>query len=272
MAVAKSGGTRSPREIDLTSRYRGGIYVDNGVNDFWDTAVHAQTVIDDIGALYESAAEPDPGYCLDFTAGRYDDFVGDFPLPTETIWFREKASASSGGRRRPRGRPRRRRSSPRRALRARPRLPVGPRSQWLFRRRSEGRPRALRNAPAADTFALGADVAIEYAVFLPAGYYDLRSRWKTYPLLLVLLDRDQSFDDAVELTTVQGALAANGFAQQAVVVMVRGEREAQELPGYGFFTDQAAAEFAGNYRRMLEINLLDHLQNRYRLRSRVPDL
>jgi len=78
-------------EIDLISRYRGGLYLESGAEDYWDFMSHANAVMEAADGHYAEAPEPDPGYCLDFGTGSYESFIGDFPYPTEPIWFREKS-------------------------------------------------------------------------------------------------------------------------------------------------------------------------------------
>ncbi len=43
-------------------------------------------------AVYESVPTPDPFHCLEFSTGVYGDFFGNYPYPTNPIWFTEKNS------------------------------------------------------------------------------------------------------------------------------------------------------------------------------------
>ncbi len=123
-----------------------------------------------------------------------------------------------------------------------------------------------------DSPTLGEDALVAYSVLLPAGYYDKRSRWKTYPLLIVLLDRDQKVNDVIELARAQAYLASDGYAQQVIMVFLEGFRDTEESAGYHFFLDQQADDFGGgDYRDMILGDLIPHMEDRYRAKIRFVD-
>ncbi|MBZ0273954.1 hypothetical protein K8I61_18085 [bacterium] len=266
-ARARSG------EIDATSRYRGGLYADAATDDYWPFATHAASLASAINAHYLTVDEPDPAYCLRFEAGLYDGFIGGFPSPTEPIWFASKhASLLFESEAAPDDIEQKHTGSE--AVRvarynhvlsfASSRVANG-----LFGDDpKDSRPYYQTRAFAASTF--GEDVVVEYGVFLPAGYYDERSRWKTYPLLLVFLDRGKTPNDMDQLVEAQGALAARGYAQQVVMVLVSGDASPAGREGYSFFFDPTASEFPGEFRRMIVNDLLPHLERQYRIKSRDP--
>ncbi len=256
--------------LNTANRYTGAIYLDAGVNDPWSFADQADRFAQAMQTAMDAAAPPDEEYCLDFTVGLYDDFLGNFPYPTRRVWFPEKNvrmnwGPTTGGADAHLGSDEVQIARWTHALSfLSARVPNG-----LFGD-GEHDANTYYETHTFESASLG-DAKVEYSIYLPAGYYSKRNRWKTYPLALVLLDRGQSANDVIELAVSQGYLAREGFGQQTILVMIEGAREATGGAGYHFFFDQTAFEFPGRFRSAVVTDLFNHLAERYRIRLRLPD-
>lgn len=267
--LAHDPTSRIVPDLNLTSLFRGAIYADAGRDD-GDATAQADALMDAIDQTQALSTGPAPAACLEFATGRYDDFLGEFPYPTRRIFFPEKHArlfwgpVASGVDPHLGGEATQvaRWSHALTFLSAR--LPNG-----LFGDDPEDTSPHYETHR-FDATSLGENVRVEYAIELPAGYYDRRNRWKTYPLLLVLLDRDQTANDVLDLALAQENLTRQGFAQQVVLVMIGGNRIGAES-GYHHFVNQAAGEFAGNYRNMILDDLIPQLTDRWRIKVRTPN-
>ena len=259
-------------EINTDSRFKGAVYLDCGVNDFWNCADHTNSMVENIDAVYASVPAPDEFHCLEFSTGIHDGFFGDHPYPTNPIWFTEKNTALYWG---PQSNPFDDHLGSEKTQIARwshvlsflsQRLPNG-----YFGDNPKDSP-AYYETHSFSSPTLGDEVEIDYSLLLPAGYYDKRSRWKTYPLLIVLLDRGQKVNDLKDLLDTQASLASDDYAQQVIMVLLEGVRDPENEESYHFFMDQESGEFGGDYRDMILSDLISHMEERYRAKIRSINL
>ncbi len=255
-------------DINTDSRFKGAMYLDCGVSDFWGCSNHVASMVNAIDTAYEAAPTPSLFHCLEFGTGIYNGFFSNYPYPTEPIWFTQKNAALYWESE----------SDPADNHLGSESTQV---ARWshVLSFLSERLPNGyFGDSPNDSTVyyethsftspTLGEDVEMDYSILLPAGYYNTRNRWKTYPVLIVLLDQDQKVDDLMDLIETQASLAADGFAQQVLMVLLEGDRDQGHGEGYHFFLDQESDEYSGDYRDMIISDLIEHMETRYRAKIR----
>ncbi|MCB1153091.1 hypothetical protein KDL45_05525 [bacterium] len=254
-------------ELNTNSLFLGALYLEAGAEDFWDFQPQADALIGKIGEIYaEADAPPRPtkGYCTQLETGVYDGFIGDAPYPRRQVFFEEKSvSLSWPGQDDPDDNHLGDEAT--RAARFSHALSfVSARAANGYFGDLKDESAALLESDRFDAPSVADGARLNFKVYLPAGYYDTNARFKTYPILFVLLDQGQSLSDIPELIEAQGTLASRSLAQQVILVAVRGERRG-DFGGYSFFADQAADEAGGDYRALILDDLLHYLESRYRV-------
>lgn len=238
----------------------GAVYADLGADNSWGFDGSNALLFDRLAALSDGALDT---HCLENTAAVYDRFLWKEPypvirpfVPERFVWMR--TPDSDGADLDPL-------DEDREPLRARRML----QALHMLSARS---PNWLVDEPEKDSpviweehsFISTTGFRIRYGIGLPAGYYDERSRWKTYPTLYVLPDKGYEPADWIDLVTYQGWLAVNEYAQQTLLVILDPDAESFGGTGYSFFTGPADPRPGEVDAQSIFEEIFEHVESRYR--------
>jgi len=108
----------------------------------------------------------------------------------------------------------------------------------------------------------------QFGIGYPAGYFNVKTAWKTYPVVYFFHDRDGNVNDGSELLARQADLAIRQFAKQAILIVIDGTRAEDNLSGFNYYVNQAAPEFGGSYGDAVE-ELIEYVEASYRVQFGV---
>jgi hypothetical protein len=113
-------------------------------------------------------------------------------------------------------------------------------------------------------FSSSQGVSVSYSIGLPAGYYNDRSRWKTYPIMFVFPPRDTVPSDWKPLIEYQGYLTAQEYAQQVLMVIIDPEIGSDSVSEFTYFAGPADRDESDLDLDALFVEFQEHIETRYR--------
>lgn len=253
-------------ELDPLGGYPPSVYLDSLREDPWRYTSQMKNLASNLQNMLEGSAGGMDPWCITNELGIYQDFLGDYPVFTNPIWFQEKfvwldlygSTADMW-------------TEENEALRA-------ARFNHALRFISLRMPNGLDDISKESspiwqvrTFyseTMQADVS--FGVGFPAGYFDEFSYWKTYPVIYVFHDRWTDLNDWREILVRQGDLAGRDLAKQALIIVLDGTRAAEGLSGYHHYVNQAATEFGGNYGDLVK-EIMIYVETAFRVQTEVHD-
>jgi len=252
--------------IPLEGGYAGSIYLDSLREDPRGYNEQTAALADVLALRLDEVDRTTDDFCIVNTLGRYDDFLGDYPVFTNSFWLPEKFSyfdlpASDADFW----------SEDDAAFRA---ARLNQALRFLSLRMPNGLDDSPKEAPVIwqvrEFFSDNLQNYVRFGVGFPAGYFDDFSNWKTFPVLYVFHDSNDDLNDLRQLLVYQGDLARRLLAKQALIIVVDGTREAEGRSGFSHYVDQAADEFGGDYGVVVE-ELITHVESRFRVQIDIHD-
>ena len=252
--------------IDYTPGYRQSFYLDAATDDLLGYNEQIGQFADQLAqnaAVFVTGAS----FCITNTLGRYTAFQSSTPVPTAQIWFAEKFVLQ--------------------------RFSGSTENFWdddQLKLREYRFTQALSfislrmpnglddNVPKESPViwqirsfhSAALDAEVDFGIGFPAGYFDGRDKWKSYPVIYVLHDRASTLNNWWELVQFQGDLANRKLAKQAIIVVADGTRESDDRHGYGYYIDQAAPEIGGSYGLMVD-ELIEYVEATFRVQTEAFD-